>query len=380
MATHGEIRWPPPGTFSGRLRGDFHGRRHADAPPARAPRLRTRASVGKPGRRRRGRDGSRTIQLMKRRSRRSVDRTRPRSPAASAWTTIRAWGKPAAALVTFGIAVLGAITGTIAYREERRVDIRVAATERVAVAFVEQALPVAITNQSRRAVTLVDGVVLLNGREVGTATGLVLHSSGTVSGQGAQALELPFGLDAQSTVAAAVTWRLNKPKYWNDAWRPWRMVPSEDPPNTSAPVLAVRLTFDPGGRRTAQIQTQSFGKTELSGVIIRTGWSIELRRRQDGTVRSMWVRTVDRAQPAILTLSLWGPGSPKITATITRPTDLFRTIVPLPNLPKGRYRWSLTEGSQVVATGTMLTPCPAPLNAPRSQVCDSASQPRRSGP
>ena len=28
MATHGEIRWPPAGTFSGRLRGDFHGRRH----------------------------------------------------------------------------------------------------------------------------------------------------------------------------------------------------------------------------------------------------------------------------------------------------------------------------------------------------------------
>jgi hypothetical protein len=28
MATHGEIRWPPVGTFDGRLRGDSHGRRH----------------------------------------------------------------------------------------------------------------------------------------------------------------------------------------------------------------------------------------------------------------------------------------------------------------------------------------------------------------
>jgi hypothetical protein len=28
MATHGEIRWPPVGTFSGRLWGDSHGRRH----------------------------------------------------------------------------------------------------------------------------------------------------------------------------------------------------------------------------------------------------------------------------------------------------------------------------------------------------------------
>ena len=28
MATHGEIRWPPAGTFDGRLRGDSHGRRH----------------------------------------------------------------------------------------------------------------------------------------------------------------------------------------------------------------------------------------------------------------------------------------------------------------------------------------------------------------
>jgi hypothetical protein len=28
MATHGEIRWPPVGTFGGRLRGDSHGRRH----------------------------------------------------------------------------------------------------------------------------------------------------------------------------------------------------------------------------------------------------------------------------------------------------------------------------------------------------------------
>lgn len=29
MATHGEIRWPPVGTFDGRLWGDSHGRRHA---------------------------------------------------------------------------------------------------------------------------------------------------------------------------------------------------------------------------------------------------------------------------------------------------------------------------------------------------------------
>ncbi len=32
MATHGENRWPPVGTFSGRLWGDFHGRRHARMP------------------------------------------------------------------------------------------------------------------------------------------------------------------------------------------------------------------------------------------------------------------------------------------------------------------------------------------------------------
>ena len=34
MATHGDIRWPPPGTFDGRLRGDFHGRRHLDSLPS----------------------------------------------------------------------------------------------------------------------------------------------------------------------------------------------------------------------------------------------------------------------------------------------------------------------------------------------------------
>jgi hypothetical protein len=36
MATHGDIRWPPSGTFSGRPRGDFHGRRqrHPQAKPA----------------------------------------------------------------------------------------------------------------------------------------------------------------------------------------------------------------------------------------------------------------------------------------------------------------------------------------------------------
>lgn len=28
MAAHGEIQWPPVGSFSGRLWGDFHGRRH----------------------------------------------------------------------------------------------------------------------------------------------------------------------------------------------------------------------------------------------------------------------------------------------------------------------------------------------------------------
>jgi hypothetical protein len=42
MATHGEIRWPPVGTFNGRLWGDFHGRRqrvlHLLNPPAAAAR------------------------------------------------------------------------------------------------------------------------------------------------------------------------------------------------------------------------------------------------------------------------------------------------------------------------------------------------------
>jgi hypothetical protein len=28
MATHGEIQWPPAGTFDGRLWGASHGRRH----------------------------------------------------------------------------------------------------------------------------------------------------------------------------------------------------------------------------------------------------------------------------------------------------------------------------------------------------------------
>ncbi len=32
MATHGEIRWPPVGTFGGRLWGDFHGRRQYSKP------------------------------------------------------------------------------------------------------------------------------------------------------------------------------------------------------------------------------------------------------------------------------------------------------------------------------------------------------------
>jgi hypothetical protein len=31
MATHGEIQWPPAGSFGGRLRGESHGRRQASA-------------------------------------------------------------------------------------------------------------------------------------------------------------------------------------------------------------------------------------------------------------------------------------------------------------------------------------------------------------
>ncbi len=37
MATHGEIRWPPVGSFDGRLRGDFHGRRHPRAAESERP-------------------------------------------------------------------------------------------------------------------------------------------------------------------------------------------------------------------------------------------------------------------------------------------------------------------------------------------------------
>ena len=41
MATHGEIRWPPVGTFDGRLRGDSHGHRHRGS---RGDRIRRRLS------------------------------------------------------------------------------------------------------------------------------------------------------------------------------------------------------------------------------------------------------------------------------------------------------------------------------------------------
>src|SRR5215218_10100553 len=64
MATHGEIRWPPPGTSNGRLRGDSHGRRQNRATRTAGGPTRTRlprphamqrsAKAKHPGRRRRG--------------------------------------------------------------------------------------------------------------------------------------------------------------------------------------------------------------------------------------------------------------------------------------------------------------------------------------
>jgi hypothetical protein len=56
MATHGEIRRPPAGTFDGRLWGDFHGRRQAKQPTrggSTRARSRGRRDVAKPGARER---------------------------------------------------------------------------------------------------------------------------------------------------------------------------------------------------------------------------------------------------------------------------------------------------------------------------------------
>ena len=48
MATHGEIRWPPVGTFDGRLRGDSHGRRHTGSVSFSAgSQRRTRARIAR---------------------------------------------------------------------------------------------------------------------------------------------------------------------------------------------------------------------------------------------------------------------------------------------------------------------------------------------
>jgi hypothetical protein len=258
--------------------------------------------------------------------------------------------------ITLAIALLGAITGTLSWLDQREVAIRLSAGPWPAA----EGSPVdaTIVNKSRRTVTLTEGQLLLDGHIVGTVRALI--PDGAVPArllpraeQLRRARFLPVSLEPDEIFAGIVAWRTRGPEKVAS-----RLDVAGDRSlngrRVAVPLhVMLRLDFDPGGHRTLKLRAvrpRLFNEPTLGSPQFL--WLV--RHRQ---VIAFIVRTAVGDAAALATLRVWRIGGVRPVRTITRPFGgEVDSGFPLRSLPRGKYIWALTYGSKTAA-GDLETPC-----------------------
>ncbi len=271
--------------------------------------------------------------------------------SASRWDRVRRIAGWSGATVTFVLSVVGAYTGTKAWQEARRVDIRLVA-EPHEVNFFEDSsvLHVGIVNSSQRGVVLDRGRVLAFGRKIGTVSRLLPdEASGAASPR-----DLPYTLPGQSSLTANVELVLDVGEVRDGLVRRLERRIKQ----ASRTSLTLELSFRPGGieRIDVPLRSEESGLLGLS-TLEQPPWRV-LVLATNGQSQSLILRNGAGGPrtPEVARLQLWGSqgrrGRP--IATITRPVQ-----APLP-LPKGAsrrgYEYALSVGGEVVSTGGLVGP------------------------
>lgn len=283
--------------------------------------------------------------------------------------------KSLGALVTFVIAVWGAVTGTIAWRQDREILIQLAAQPFIGPHLDDGLIRFSIINQSRHAVSISSGELWLEGRRIGYATSLVPNPVATnLFTRLSPELErkgqvLPVGVGAETTTNMAASWELSSNVSFAKARLRERNTLPEDTrtvfPASDLPVfvkpgrgrIELRLRLVPGGLRTVRVPIlaaiEAISQRTPDGVA--SGWNVSLITQRH-SVTAMTV--VGAETPTVMTLRLWTLTSSRPVRTINRPVGQEVGRFDLRNLKRGTYAWSLGDERRTIGAGTLVQPCP----------------------
>jgi hypothetical protein len=258
-------------------------------------------------------------------------------------------GKILAGSLTVLAAVWGAITGTVAWQENRRIALEISAETYAgyypvaASGFVPtDEIRISVINLSSRAVSLLRGDVLLDKDKVGTIVGAALDSSVSDRGGGEPA-PLPFTFSPDTSSKARLQWRASASRLLGETATRLPLTKRK---------LSVRLELEPGDPQTVPVQTglvpQQLG-----------GWSALLRLRSNEVVKLVLQAGARSSGPALGKLQLWSAESDRHgpDLTVRRPVAWQVPADFALSLPHGSYRYLLAADDQTVAVGAFSTPC-----------------------
>jgi hypothetical protein len=290
-----------------------------------------------------------------------------------------------AAVTTFALAVLGAWTGTTAWRDARRVQITIRpAPHSKARAHFYEDFRLAIVNASARSVSVTDGDVFMNGARLGSVTRIALNAD-----EASQ--YLPVTLGPGESAAASLSWEpledpINSLDAQDNALRdlkrgmPFVLQLAFEPGDTLRVVVSTGAPPSfPGGRSSAIPQ----GPFETNTQSPWSGPDVHLRTDRVTALRLTHFRDT-WAEPDVATLRVWSHRRQRPDVVVSRPALDW---LPLSRLETGAYLFAITVGGRVVATGGFKQPCgahPSLLNPADSAVhidfCTSGDAPSAGGP
>lgn len=282
--------------------------------------------------------------------------------------------------VTFLLAVWGAYTGTLAWRDDRRVVVHLSAQPYIGPQLGEGLIRFSIINQSRHAVAITGGDVLLQGRKIGTLASVLtdLRSVDLFSVASREFEQrsqlLPLGVGAESTTALAALWHTTDFDFALEKLDEANTLDDKELPviRPSRTRLELRLHLVPGGERVVHVPVLAAPAADPDrDTGAASGWSTRLRLRSR-RVTDMFVRSSEDRR-RVATLKLWTTTSSKPIRTLTRPLGENIGRFRLDWLGRGTYVWALDDGHSVVGVGTLVQPCRSPEVAARRKPPDVSS-------
>jgi hypothetical protein len=266
----------------------------------------------------------------------------------------RQWGRYLGALAGAGtllVAIWGAVTGTIAWTENRAISVDLAAgtdfgfqsagTIGIGVDYIRLSL----VNTSSRSVNLVRAEVLLNGTPVGAVYNVIPGGGPGVPGQTVNPTPLPFSVGASDSATLQMSWA----KFQTAE----PLLTSELAVPIAQRNMALRVTLEPGGVRTVIIHTGEV-PTSLGP------WSAYVIVQHDRAKTILFLPNSISSGSALATLQVWQADPRKRGPVLvdSRPAGWgVPAYFPITSLPPGGYVFSVSSGGQAIATGSLYTEC-----------------------